>query len=364
MRTIMKWLMSCLVLTVLLCGTVVTTHIVKAEGTTSAEPALFDKRRLLVQPRNADGTVIVVPFGDDPVLWLRGMQQNFYKSMSGALKNMRGTNAATAGYTLLLLSFTYGILHAAGPGHGKAVISAWLLATENQLRRGILIAFMSSLIQATTAVVLVCSLLLVLQGAGAAAKNAAAFLESASYAMIAFAGLYLLWGGAKSFGKITRLESVPAQQASTFHGHHFEIVNPVAAEHVHGPDCGCDHAHAPTAADVEGEWSLRKALSLSFAVGIRPCSGAILVLIFAHGMGLLWVGIAATYAMSFGTFITVACIATIAVYAKKLAQRLFAGNTRGLDWLAKTMRIGGGVTIILLGVFLFLGSLNNSGASM
>ncbi len=360
----MKWLTVLLLFLTLAVGVAAMPQILRAEDPVASEPAPFAKRRLLVQPRNADGTIDVVPFREDPVLWLRGMQQNYFKSMSTSLRAMGAGDPSHTASTLMLLSFIYGVLHAAGPGHGKAVISAWLLATENQLRRGIIVAFASSIIQALTAVVLVCSLLLLLNGAGAMAKNAAAFLESASFGLIALAGLYLLWGGVRSLPIWHGTAISPPQAEKAYTGHHFEVINPLPADHVHGPDCGCGHAHVPTATDVAGDWSFRKALSLSFAVGIRPCSGAILVLIFAHGMGLLWAGIAATFAMGFGTFLAVAFIAGLAVYAKKLAQRLFSGNDGHLAVLATVLRIGGGLVITALGVLLFFGSIDGSLAGM
>ena len=99
-----------------------------------------------------------------------------------------------AGWTLVFLSFLYGVFHAAGPGHGKAVISGWLLATANDLSRGIVIAAMSSLFQALTAIVIVGGLLLLcFSSASTMARDVAGFLESASYLMIAGVGLYLVW---------------------------------------------------------------------------------------------------------------------------------------------------------------------------
>ena len=62
---------------------------------------------------------------------------------------------ASAVWTLLALSFPYGIVHAAGPGHGKAVVSSYLLATRQTLRNGIVLAFMASLAQAVGAIALI-----------------------------------------------------------------------------------------------------------------------------------------------------------------------------------------------------------------
>ena len=90
-----------------------------AQSNDGSTETTFSKRRLLVQPRNADGTVAVVPFREDPVMWLRGTQKNFYTSMSNALKSMREAGAAKAAWTLMFLSFIYGVLHAAGPGQRR-----------------------------------------------------------------------------------------------------------------------------------------------------------------------------------------------------------------------------------------------------
>ncbi len=312
----------------------------------------IDKRKLLVQPRNADGTVQQVSIFEDPVLWARDLQQTFYGQMSGALRNVRHNSSFAATWTLLLLSFAYGIFHAAGPGHGKAVISAWLLATENDLRRGIVISLMSALIQALTAITVVSVLLLLVASAGATARNVAGVLESASYGLIGLMGLYLIW---------TALRGLMPAPASA---QHFDSFQPLQnhQHHEHGPDCG--HAHVPAAAEVKGDWSLAKAFSLAFAVGIRPCTGAILVLIFANALGLYWAGIASTFAMAIGTFITVSAIAAMAVYAKKFALRFASQDDRWINWLGFGLRLGGGAVIAFLGTILFLGSLGSSNTMM
>ena len=341
-----------------------------------AAPAVkIDRRKLLVQPRNADGTIQEVPFFEDPVLWVRDKQQAFYGKLSATLRQMKGNSAFAAGWTLMLLSFAYGVLHAAGPGHGKAVISAWLLATENDLRRGVLISFMSAIIQALTAILLVSILFFVVASVGSTARNVAGVLESASYAMIGLLGVYLIWTAlallrprpARSLSAAVATPAGTTTRAST--GLHdfasFEpLKNPAATDHVHGPDCGCGHSHLPAARDLRGEWSLAKAVSLSFAVGIRPCTGAILVLVFANGLGLFWAGVASTFAMAVGTFITVSVIAAIAVYSKSLAARLLRGNSHLLDWFGIGLRFAGGLGIAFMGTILFLGSLGSTNAMM
>ncbi len=316
--------------------------IAPAMAQTASEPTSeikIDKKKLLVQPRNADGTLVMVSFWEDPVLWVREKQQAFYGSMSGALRQIKTSSPLAAAWTLMFLSFGYGIFHAAGPGHGKTVISAWLLATENELKRGILIAFLSSIIQAVVAILLVSVLLLVVASAGSTARDVAGFLESASYAMIGAMGLYLIWTAVRP----------KAHHEHHEHQHH---------DHVHDEHCG--HAHVAEAKQVRGQWSLTKAFSLAFAVGIRPCTGAILVLILANALGIYWAGVTSTLVMAIGTFLTVSVIAAIAVYSKKLAMRLAARDDKWLGRLAFTLRLGGGLAIAGLGGLLFLGSLGST----
>lgn len=339
----------------------------------AAPPVKIDRKKLLVQPRNKDGTLQEVSFFEDPVLWAREKQQAFYGSLSASLRAMKGSSGFAAGWTLMLLSFAYGVFHAAGPGHGKAVISTWLLATENELKRGVLISFLSAVIQALTAIVLVSVLFLVVASVGSTARNVAGVLESASYGLIALLGTYLIWTAVAMLRPARALEPAAAMAGvsqrratglSDFAGFQPMRNETVATDHVHGPDCGCGHAHLPAAKDLRGDWSFAKAFSLAFAVGIRPCTGAILVLVFANGLGLYWAGIASTFAMAVGTFITVSVIAAIAVYAKKFAARLMRGNSHLLAWTGIALRFAGGLVIVCLGTILFLGSLGSTNAMM
>ncbi len=321
--------------------------ITPAIAQTASEPTSeikIDKKKLLVQPRNADGSLIMVSFWEDPVLWVREKQQAFYASMSGALRQIKTSSPLAAAWTLMFLSFGYGIFHAAGPGHGKTVISAWLLATENELKRGVVIAFLSSIIQALVAILLVSVLLLIVASAGSTARDVAGFLESASYAMIGAMGLYLIWTALRPVRHHNHHEH-------DHHGHEHH-------DHVHDEHCG--HAHVAEATQVRGQWSLTKAFSLAFAVGIRPCTGAILVLILANALGIYWAGVTSTLVMAFGTFLTVSVIAAIAVYSKKLAMRLAARDDKWLGWLAFALRLSGGLAIAGLGGLLFWGSLGTT----
>ncbi len=125
------------------------------------------------------------------ILWINVQQRNFYLAMTHALKAMREDPWQAS--ILVGLSFLYGILHAVGPGHGKAVISSYMLANETTLRRGVLLSFASSMLQAFTAIFVIGLTFLVLRGTTVSMDDAAHYMEMASFVLIIAFGLSLLW---------------------------------------------------------------------------------------------------------------------------------------------------------------------------
>ena len=168
--------------------------------------------------------------------------------------------------------------------------------------------------------------------------------------MICTLGLYLIYTATRGWFR----KAAPLAQ-TTSSAFNFEIVNQQQdASHVHDEHCG--HNHAPEPKDLRGDWSLTKALSLSFAIGLRPCTGAILVLLAANTIGLYWAGIASTLAMGFGVFLTVSLIATITVYGKDFAMKLAKGDNQRLSSIVNLLRLGGGAVVAFMGAIMFLGS--------
>jgi ABC-type nickel/cobalt efflux system permease component RcnA/ABC-type uncharacterized transport system substrate-binding protein len=294
--------------------------------------------RALVQPRDQQGTITIPSLWSDPAAFVLATQQSFYQRISGAISSLRSGPSWAAAWTLMFLSLGYGVFHAAGPGHGKTVISGWLLATEQQLRRGIIVSFASAFVQALSAILIVSTLLFLVKAVGSTARSVAGVLETASYGLIALLGFYLLW---QAMGMLW-----PSKPAI------------VAAGHVH--DANCAHNHLPSPRDLDRNWSLSKALSVSFAVGVRPCTGAILALLFANAIGVYWAGIAATFVMAIGTALTVSAIAIIAVLSKTTALSMLRGRQAWLDWTAFALRLAAGLVITFLGATLFLASLHGA----
>jgi ABC-type nickel/cobalt efflux system permease component RcnA len=298
--------------------------------------------------------------------WILAKQSEFYREMSGTIRAAKSDGSAV--WTLLGISFAYGIFHAAGPGHGKAVISSYLVANEETARRGIVLSFVSALLQALVAVVIVGIGAWLLNATARSMCSAEKAIEIASYALIAAFGARLVW--TKGGGFMRALQAKPAlamaaahhsghDHAHHDHGHHHHDHHPHhdhhGHDHVHDEHCG--HSHGPTPDQLAGPGGWQRGLGAIFAVGLRPCSGAILVLVFSLAQGLFWAGIAATFVMGLGTAITVATIAVIAVSAKGLARRLSAGREGGGALIMRGIEFGAAGLVLLFGLGLLFGYL-------
>jgi nickel/cobalt transporter (NicO) family protein len=298
------------------------------------------------------------PNGAEPQIggivgWLLARQSEFYQQMSSTIRAAKSDGSAV--WTLLVISFAYGIFHAAGPGHGKAVISSYLVANQETARRGIVLSFASALMQSLVAVVMVAVCAWLLNATAKTMCGAERAIEIVSYALIAAFGLRLVWTKGGGFiGALQRPRPVPAMVAAAHH-HHHDHGHEHHHDHVHDEHCG--HSHGPVPSELAGPGGWSRGFGAIFAVGIRPCSGAILVLVFALAQGLFWAGIAATFVMGLGTAITVATIAVIAVSAKDLARRLSAGREAGGTLVMRGLEFGAAGLVLLFGLGLLFGYL-------
>jgi ABC-type nickel/cobalt efflux system permease component RcnA len=285
--------------------------------------------------------------------WVTDTQQRMQRELAASIKRLKSGNAVAAALALAGLSFLYGVVHAVGPGHGKAIISSYVVANEETVKRGVLISFLAAAMQAVTAVVLVGIFLIALNATGLQLNAWANQLESASYALIALVGLSLLGAQVLRLWRGNRHGNPGHAHGHHHHHHAHDDAHHQAHYHVHGEDCG----HIVDARRLAGPFSWRKAMAVVFSVGIRPCTGAILVLVFALTQGLFWAGVAATFAMAFGTAITVAVLATLALGSRELALRLGGANAAWANAVWTACAIGGALVIFLFGSLLFIASL-------
>jgi nickel/cobalt transporter (NicO) family protein len=325
------------------------------------------------------------PPGPDGIFgWLLAKQAEFYQKLAGTIRAAKTDGSAV--WLLMGISFAYGIFHAAGPGHGKAVISSYLVANEETWKRGIALSFASAFVQALVAVAVVGIAAALLNATAKTMNNAVWWIEIVSYLLIAAMGARLLWTKGRAFLGEWRLLRAPKSvgaaatmaHAHHSHGHHHDHehhhhrdhahhdLHDHAAQdhdhhdpghgepgHVHDEHCG--HAHGPTPDQLSGPGGWKRGLMAIFAVGLRPCSGAILVLVFALAQGIFWAGIAATFVMGLGTAITVAAIATLTVSATAFAARIAATRTGYGSLALRGIEVGAAAVVLLFGVALLAG---------
>ena len=306
--------------------------------------------------------------------WINVQQQDFYRSLTGALKAMRDDGGKL--WLIVGLSFAYGIFHAAGPGHGKAVISSYMLANEVALRRGIMLSFVSAFLQALTAIVVMTLVFLVLRGTSISMTDATSVpgdrelradhalrrLAAVAQGRAAGAGPAAARRPAHSLSAAPCARTATRMVMPTSHAHSHSHAS-CARPRIRAQPCGRAKSATPAAmpcarsgAAVGRPFGWRTAWSAIVAVGLRPCSGALIVLSFAFLNGLWVGGILSVFAMALGTAITVSTLATLAVTAKNWAVA-YAGDGRTGNRVHAAIEIGGAAFVFLLGLLLLSASL-------
>jgi nickel/cobalt transporter (NicO) family protein len=332
------------------------------------------------------------PSGSGVIGWIMLKQAEFYKSLSGAIRAAKTDNSAL--WVLFALSFGYGVFHAAGPGHGKAVISSYVVANRETWWRGVVLSFASAMVQAAVAVAVVGIAAVLLNATAATMKTTVYWIEVVSYLLIIAIGLRLVWAKGRAMlatlrdlrrPKTVGAAATPAHlhdhhdhahhdhahhdHAHHDHAHHDHAHH--AHDHSHSHDhhhhdhdhAHCDHdhgsawshAHAPEPSELAGPGGWKRGLTAIIAVGLRPCSGAILVLVFTLAQGLFWAGVVATFVMGLGTAIMVAAIAVLSVLATNWAER-FASTRGGYGMLfMRGLEVAAALLITAFGALLLMG---------
>jgi nickel/cobalt exporter len=325
--------------------------------------------------------------------WVLAKQAIFYRALSATLVAAKSDGSAL--WTLMAIAFVYGVFHAAGPGHGKAVISSYLLANDETWRRGVTLSFAAAFAQSLTAVLIVGVAAVLLGATAKMIGDAVRAIELISYGLIVLVGGRLLW--VKGVGFVRAVSALRGSVARTtaYADDHHSVEGNVARHqkdfhaslggcgqshagsfkcehcdhedharhgcehdhtHAHEPDVlPWGHAHGPEPEELGGVGGWKRGLSATVAVGLRPCSGAIILLVFALSQGLFWAGVVSTFVMGMGTAITVAAIATIAVSAKAFARR-FATHEIGYGGvLVRCLEVGAAALVLVFGILLLAG---------
>ena len=264
-------------------------------------------------------------------------QREAQVAMAGGLRALRAGEPGAL-MALLGLCFAYGFFHAAGPGHGKLLIGGYGVGRRVPVLRLSTLALLSSLAQAASAVGLVYAGIWALGWGREQLTDAAEdWFAPASYAAIGLIGLWLVLRGGRKL--LTRPEAGHAHEHA-HHGHHHH--------HAPGEVCpSCGHAHGPSLEQVEQVHSLRDALVLIGAIALRPCTGALFLLILTWRMGIVSAGILGTFAMGLGTATVTVAVALASVTLREGALSRLAAGPAALRVMGAIEAAAGAVIAIL-----------------
>ena len=278
------------------------------------------------------------------IIW----QRELHQELAGLLRQVK-ENPMQSGMTLAGFSLVYGVIHAIGPGHGKIVITTYLATHPSRLKSSLKLTFASAIVQGLVAILLVSVVLGVLQLSSRQLHQSSFWMERGSFILVMLLGLLLCWRALKRVWQtIKSLRPAPAM--------HIRRLSPLGNEaHIHDEHCGCGHQHVPSDQQLQAGGDLRTQVAIVLAMGLRPCSGAIMVLLFAKVIGVYSWGVISAITMAVGTSLTVSLIGVLVFYSRALAVKLSATRTpaawQRITW--SLLALTGGIVLLVAGMLLY-----------
>ncbi|MGJ0127588.1 nickel/cobalt transporter [Pantoea sp. RHCKP32] len=277
------------------------------------------------------------------VLW----QKDLHQQMTWLLQQV-AAQPHQAGLSLVIFSLLYGVLHALGPGHGKVVITTFLATHPGRVKTSIRLTLLASLLQGSVAIALVTVMLVLLKTSSRQLHLSSFWLERGSYLLVMGLGIVMGYRALRALWRALRPRAAPPFQS-------FQPLTPHSPHHQHSDQCGCGHAHLPTPQQLSGNVSVKTQLLVVLSMGLRPCSGAIMMLLFAKVIGVYLWGVLSAAVMALGTALTISAIGLLVQQARTVAQRLAqpseeAGTSR---LLMPLLTLIGSLILIVAGVALW-----------
>ncbi|MFL2770586.1 MAG: nickel/cobalt transporter [Rhodospirillaceae bacterium] len=278
-------------------------------------------------------------------------QREINNYLARQLRDASQQGGMTAAVTVIFASFIYGVLHAAGPGHGKMIVASYFTAREAPLRNGIVMGGIIALTQAVVAILMVTILAMALGGSNLEIMDRTNLLELASYGLILCIGLYMLYGALTS--KTARSHHNSAEdEDNEQHDHH---------GHSHGPD---PNARETWLASRARHWlgPQGELIAIGMISGVRPCTGSILVLLFAAANSVFLLGIIAALMIAAGVAITISVLGIGAIVLRQSVAGRDPNKTTPIRaLLARSLSVLGSLAVAILGALLFGGALERTG---
>jgi ABC-type nickel/cobalt efflux system permease component RcnA len=261
-------------------------------------------------PGSSEAVAVALPGPIQRVLARISLEQRrLNATLSRQMRAIRETRSSTAALAVGLVAFVYGVLHAAGPGHGKLVISAFFLGRDARILKGVLMGGLISLLQTLSAIAVVSVFALLIGRGGFDVLHQSTKVEVASYGLIVVIGLYM-------------------------------FVAAITGRH---------HAHRAAGGGAER----RVDRGMVVAAGLTPCASALILLLFALAQDVFAVGIAATFVMALGMGITVSLVGVTTIVTRRTLMAALASRPRAAHWIGRSLTVTGAVIITVVGILFF-----------
>ncbi|WP_414648310.1 nickel/cobalt transporter [Cedecea sp.] len=271
------------------------------------------------------------------IQWCLSMQISLHRYLVFYLLQINN-HQYSGGVWLLVGSFFYGVLHAIGPGHGKFIVTTYLSTQQETPLAGRVVPFLGSLMQGVSAVVFVFVLAIALNLSSGDLSESRWYVEKISAVLIGCFGMFIL---------LNALRQTPLRMKS------FTPLSTAAIHPVHNENCGCGHNHGVGYDGRSGNWLTH--LGVILAIGARPCSGAIMILVFSNALGFISWGIAAVMTMALGTALSILGLSVLVTRTRDSVGKLWLSQTPARVRLITTgLKVAGGLLIVLFAVVLFV----------
>ncbi len=262
------------------------------------------------------------------LLEIAQIQRGLNRRLSVKIAEIKESGSILPALTVLFVAFLYGVFHAAGPGHGKFIVTSYFLARNAPVVRGVMMSGLISFLQAVSAILIVTVLVMILGRGRLAVLGQVVTLELVSYGLVVLLGLYMAWGA---------FRGVDCDHGAD--GHHAPVGH---------------HDHDGTARPTPWFRRLGGMMPVAIAAGVRPCSGAIILLLFTMANGLYFLGVLGTLVMALGVAITVSIVGMLAIGTRRSIFRFTGDGGVARLWLLRGVGIVGSLLVALIGALLFL----------
>ena len=247
------------------------------------------------------------------------LQHRLNKALVALTREIKETRSKKSLSIVIVIAFIYGVIHALGPGHGKTITWSYFLSKQAHITKGIVLGNAIAFLHAASALVIVFSLqLLARQAVLTSFEAISRTVQLVSYALIAMIGLFLL---IRTCRNLRRKKDHPGNSLS------YEDAKP------------------------------RNMIPVAIGVGLIPCPGAVIILLFSSAMGVLKLGVLLTLMMALGMGVTISSVAVLTIVAKRGVLKFVSGKPGVIVGFQAATGIAGSAFIFLLGLFLFMGRL-------